>query len=227
MIENQLISKLIKIDQLVSYSFRQLYFRFELAIEVQSISLKHRIAHALVEIVVDDINDNRPIFVGLPYHFVFNQESTIGTVINRVQAVDMDIGDNGLINYSIISGDENGLFALNTKTGQLSLQRNLDETNDPLNYTLVIMAKDCGEPPLHSMTNVTLRMVTGGVPIFVQSYYNVSVSEAHAPMVPFVTIKAESTNGRQLFYLIEQGNDNDEFALDFSTGKLIPFVILL
>ncbi|KAJ6215568.1 hypothetical protein RDWZM_010068 [Blomia tropicalis] len=194
--------------------------KFELAIEVQSISLKHRIAHALVEIVVDDINDNRPIFVGLPYHFVFNQESTIGTVINRVQAVDMDIGDNGLINYSIISGDENGLFALNTKTGQLSLQRNLDETNDPLNYTLVIMAKDCGEPPLHSMTNVTLRMVTGGVPIFVQSYYNVSVSEAHAPMVPFVTIKAESTNGRQLFYLIEQGNDNDEFALDFSTGMV-------
>ena len=61
-------------------------------------------------------------------------------------------------------------------------------------------------------------MVSGGVPVFSQSSYNVTVSESHPPLVPFVTIKAESPTGRQIFYNIEQGNENEEFALDFSTG---------
>ena len=192
--------------------------KFDLAIEVQSAFLKHRIAHTLVEIKVDDVNDNRPIFVGLPYHFVFNLDFAPGSVINRVQAVDMDEGENGDIRYSIISGDPENLFTLNAKTGQLSLLRAVDESKDSYNYTLVVMAKDSGVPSLESLTNVTLKMVSGGVPVFNKSYYNVTISESHPPLVPFVTIKAESPHGRQLFYNIEQGNDNEDFILDFNTG---------
>src|SRR5699024_3296226 len=66
--------------------------KFELAIEVQSISQKNRAAHALIEVKVEDINDNRPIFVGLPYNFVFNSDAEKGTPISKVQAVDMDVG---------------------------------------------------------------------------------------------------------------------------------------
>ena len=61
-------------------------------------------------------------------------------------------------------------------------------------------------------------MVSGGLPVFSQTHYNVTVSESHPALVPFITIKAESPNGRQLFYNIEQGNENEEFALDFNTG---------
>lgn len=203
---------------------RERVAKFELAIEVTSISLKDRAAHTMVEVKVEDINDNVPRFVGLPYRFVFNADAEKGTPISRVQAVDNDVGMNGQVGYSIVSGDPAGLFAINSKTGQLSLARAIDSEISSLDqvaeHTLVVMARDSGEPAQQSITNVTLRMVSGGVPVFSSATgYNVTVSEAHAAMVPFVTIKAESPSGRQMFYNIEQGNENEEFALDFSTGK--------
>lgn len=66
-------------------------------------------------------------------------------------------------------------------------------------------------------------MVSGSVPLFDKPHYNVSVSETHPPMIPFITLKAESPNGRQVFYNIESGNENDEFALDFNTGMSFTF----
>ncbi|XP_075679653.1 fat-like cadherin-related tumor suppressor homolog isoform X1 [Dermatophagoides pteronyssinus] len=196
--------------------------KFELAIEVQSISIRNRIAQTLIEINVEDINDNQPKFVGLPYQFVFNSDSNIGDMIGKIQAVDMDDGINGKIHYSIISGDPMNLFALNTITGHLTIARQInqnfiDNNNNPINYTLLVMAKDLGKPSMNSMINVTLRMITGGIPLFQQSYYNVTINENYPPMLPFLTIKAESSHGRQIFYQIEAGNDNDEFLLDFNT----------
>ena len=127
--------------------------RFELAIEVQSISIRNRIAQTLIEINVDDVNDNQPKFVGLPYQFVFNSDSNIGDLIGKIQAVDMDDGINGKIHYSIVSGDQNNLFALNTITGHLTIARTINnndfnddgDNNYPVNYTLLVMAKDLGK----------------------------------------------------------------------------------
>lgn len=127
--------------------------RFELAIEVQSISIRNRIAQTLIEINVEDINDNQPKFVGLPYQFVFNSDSNIGDMIGKIQAVDMDDGINGKIHYSIISGDPMNLFALNTITGHLTIARQINQNfidnnnnnHNPINYTLLVMAKDLGK----------------------------------------------------------------------------------
>lgn len=80
---------------------------------------------------------------------------------------------------------------------------------------------------MNSMINVTLRMITGGIPLFQQSYYNVTINENYPPMLPFLTIKAESSHGRQIFYQIEAGNDNDEFLLDFNTGLYLFFWLLI
>ena len=93
---------------------------------------------------VEDINDNRPIFVGLPYNFVFNSDAEKGTPISKVQAVDMDVGMNGQVSYSVVSGDPTSLFAVNAKTGALSIARNVDADNDLLNHTLLVMARDMG-----------------------------------------------------------------------------------
>lgn len=118
-----------------------------MAIEVQSITNRHSVAHALVEISVDDVNDNRPIFVGLPYNLVLSTDSPASSFIGKIQAVDIDAGVNGEVRYSIVSGDRpNGdsLFALNSLTGSLSLARAVDEERDPDNFTLLVMAKDLG-----------------------------------------------------------------------------------
>ncbi|OTF75175.1 hypothetical protein BLA29_013190 [Euroglyphus maynei] len=80
---------------------------------------------------------------------------------------------------------------------------------------------------MNSIINVTLRMITGDIPLFTQSYYNITINENYPPMLPFLTIKAESSHGRQIFYQIEAGNDNDEFLLDFNTGLFPIFYLFI
>jgi protocadherin Fat 1/2/3 len=75
-----------------------------------------------------------------------------------------------------------------------------------------------GSVPLESHANVTIKMVSGGMPLFKHQYYAVSVIESHPPSVPFLTINADSPHGRQLIYSIVSGNDNEEFSLDFNSG---------
>lgn len=118
--------------------------KIELVIEVESIFNRNRVAQTVFEINVEDINDNQPIFVGLPYNFMFNSDSSHGALIGKIQAVDMDIGKNGQINYSIMSGDPLNLFTVHSLTGHLTLARTI-RPDDPLNYTLVVMAKDSGK----------------------------------------------------------------------------------
>ncbi|KPM03017.1 fat-like protein cadherin-related tumor suppressor-like protein [Sarcoptes scabiei] len=199
---------------------RETISKMELAIEVESISHKNRISQALVSITIEDINDNSPRFIGLPYNFIYNSDFVQGDQIGQLQAIDLDSGLNGRIQYRIVSGNPSNLFELNPQTGQLSLARSIDLFKDPNNSTLLVVAKDFGQPSLQSSIEVNLRMVIGGIPIFLQSNYTVAVSESHPPRVPFITIKAESSHGRQIFYQIESGNENNQFYLDFNTGTI-------
>ncbi len=84
------------------------------------------------------------MFVGLPYYFVFGNDFQAGTQIGKVQAIDVDVGYNGMVTYSIISGDQNKLFTLNADSGHISMARSANAANDPLNYNLLILAKDSG-----------------------------------------------------------------------------------
>ena len=113
-------------------------------IEVKSLFIKTRVAHALVEINIDDVNDNKPVFVGLPYYFVFGNDFLVGTQIGKVQAIDQDVGFNGMITYSVISGDPNQLFSLNPVSAHISMARWVNAADDPHNYNLLISAKDSG-----------------------------------------------------------------------------------
>lgn len=118
-----------------------------MAIEVQSATYKHRVSQALLEINVEDLNDNQPIFVGLPYNFVFNVNTKMDSIVGQLQAVDLDIGFNGKVHYSIMAGNDNGYFNINPFNGQILLAKEiqLDNLNESLNFNLLAMAKDLGK----------------------------------------------------------------------------------
>lgn len=58
------------------------------------------------------------------------------------------------------------------------------------------------------------------MPIFKKQFYSEIVPEnveLHSPLS--LSIQAESPLGRKLIYSIVKGNEWEEFALDFNTGK--------
>ena len=193
-----------------------------LIVEVKSLSNPNRIDHCQVEVRVEDVNDNAPLFVNLPYYFALGTQSyQIDDTIGKVQAIDHDVGQNGYIIYSIISGDNKNLFKINPENGQISVTRALDEL-DQTEYNLTVQASDSGLIPLRSNARVLIKVISGEMPLFAKQYYSVNVSEDQSPLVPFITIEASSMT-RQLIYSITSGNELEEFALDFNTGTCFAF----
>ena len=71
-------------------------------------------------------------------------------------ATDCDSGNNGLVQYSITSGNEDGHFIINNVTGNLITTVILDREEVP-EYTLIITAADLGVPSHNSSIEVTIH----------------------------------------------------------------------
>lgn len=74
-----------------------------------------------VVVSVLDINDNPPVFEHREYTASVSEDVSVGTQLLRVQAASRDTEANGQISYSIISGNEHGLFSVDPRTGTLVL----------------------------------------------------------------------------------------------------------
>lgn len=86
---------------------------------------------------------------------------TVGTSILTVIANDVDINENGLVEYSIIGGDSNRHFEIDPFLGTIRSLRELDREEKDT-YELVIMAsnrdvmEDLG---LFSLTTVIVKLL--------------------------------------------------------------------
>ncbi|XP_042648951.1 cadherin-23 isoform X2 [Tyto alba] len=98
-----------------------------------------------LQIALDDIDDNEPIFLRPPrdspqYQALFVPEhSPPGTVVGNVTgAVDADEGSNAIVYYFIAAGNEESNFQL-SREGQLQVLRDLDREKEPY-YSILVKA---------------------------------------------------------------------------------------
>lgn len=136
---------------------RELCSYYELVIEAIDGGIPSLRTHLNVNITIQDVNDNPPIFNQTRYTVSIPENSTIGTSIIRVNATDADIGLNGKIEYSINrrQSDRDEIFKINEKTGIIYVNKLLDfETKD--NHELVIVARDLGVQPLETSVFLTV-----------------------------------------------------------------------
>ncbi|KAI2657244.1 Protocadherin-20 [Labeo rohita] len=125
-------------------------------IDTAVVSLNSEIVKLII--VVDDINDNAPIFERneIPLHIP--EDASIGTAFPLDdQAQDKDTGNNGLIHYHL--KDSGGFFAIRQDGHELELVvlRELDrETQE--NHILVLVAVDGGSVPLSATANLSVTV---------------------------------------------------------------------
>lgn len=77
-----------------------------------------------------------------------------------------------------------------------------------------------GITPCRTDVTVHVKVIDRSMPIFEKQFYSDIVPEnveLHSPLS--VSVQAESPLGRKLIYSITKGNEMEEFALDFNTGK--------
>ncbi|XP_037958849.1 protein dachsous [Teleopsis dalmanni] len=224
----------------------------------QSSNITERLLTTVTAVLkVVDTNDNEPQFVSptaaqnsnaatasMPSATVYLSDAVrIGETITHIVAIDKDSGDNGRIEYAIVSGNENGRFRINSLTGYIELAKSLPPiahsangvatTADPTHahthfnqnvYNLVISASDNGSPaPRQSLLNLQLLVqgTTSNPPRFLQVTYYANISE-NAQSGSFVTqVVAKSFNSgdnANLTYEIPTGVAENHFQVDAQRG---------
>lgn len=190
---------------------------YDLVVMVEDARSPPRTATAQVKIFVDDVNDNSPQFLNLPFAMTIPESADPGDVLYQVTAVDRDLGENGSIMYSL--EEDYGLFRIDPDVGDVSLQRPLDfETLNK--YVLTVVAVDEGEPNHITVSQLTIQVRNHSNPIFQTLLYPLKVPENIPPFTTILHVQARNPEGFRLIYSLQEENASRHFEIDFQTGKL-------
>lgn len=179
-----------------------------------------------VQIIVEDVNDNRPVFFEYPFRVRIPSNIQPGQTILEISAEDNDFGSNGEIVYSLVNDITNGRLRINARTGVLSAAQSLSGFNGNL-MRLEVIASDKGNPPQSTIGLVELQVgelrdISGRLS-FQNESYTIIIAENSPYGQRILQLNAYRSDGRrqQIAYSIERGNEDDSFSIDSKTGEII------
>ncbi|KFB53538.1 AGAP004166-PA-like protein [Anopheles sinensis] len=192
-----------------------------------------------ITVYIEDINDNDPEFINLPYVVTLDESTPIETVVfNRIKAIDRDKPNtpNSDLEYALAAKHmKSGDFPFRLESSQkpaLVLQRPLDYDAGWRSMSVQIVASDRGNPPrtTNATIRVNLRDVDDLPPIFTRALYKTRIKESspltgkpiHIPLYiepPIMAFDQDSLN-ETLVYGIVAGNERQLFWIAPETGVL-------
>ena len=185
---------------------------------------------AEVVIRIDDVNDHAPVFDSVEYHASIAENATAGTNVLTVFATDQDIGYNGEIEYSIVSGSYDDLFRINQDTGVLSVKSTLDR-EEVAEVQLTVQASDRGvDNRLSSVILVRINISDNNefYPYFPVLFYHKLIPENQSvgtSVFTAVAIDKDAGEYGQVTYSITDkdmpsSNGQDYFTIDPTSGEV-------
>ncbi|XP_028836672.1 protocadherin-20 [Denticeps clupeoides] len=160
---------------------------------------------AKLRIIITDINDNCPKFTESQVNVTLNGNTSQGTQLVRLRALDPDLGPNAHITYSYserVSKETRSLFHLDEGTGVIKLAGKIN-TNTGKFYKLTVLAKEPGCIPDVAMVHVHVIKVTSGPPTIIPRYIAsekdgvVSLKESEPPLTPVAFFTVKNADPRQ------------------------------
>ena len=188
---------------------------------------------AVVDIQVTDKNDNDPTFGGLVTISLNVVEERLMGNIGVIQAMDLDNGTNGAIEYSYEYSGSNpngdGVFMVHTDGTVELLVSGLDaEDPDTLSvYMFQVTAYNPNFPSSGTGTaflNINIKDINDSPPTFDQSSYSKTLNETHLVSSTILKVSAtdpDSVDLNNLVYNILSGNEGATFQVNSNNGDLI------
>uniref|UniRef100_A0A3B5RCH3 Protocadherin Fat 4 n=1 Tax=Xiphophorus maculatus TaxID=8083 RepID=A0A3B5RCH3_XIPMA len=208
---------------------REIQDRYNLVLEAKDRAVEPLSASVNVTVILDDVNDNRPLFNSTNYVFHFEEEQTRGSVVGYVFAEDKDFGPNSEVRYTFEIPQPN--FELNTITGELTSTLQLDRESlmrqrGAAVFSFIVVSSDQGLPkPLRDQAKVQVYIqdINDNPPKFTKDVYQASISESAQNMTQLLRVSAsdvdENKNGLVHYHIIE-GNEEHQFMIDGSSGQV-------
>lgn len=213
---------------------RETYPRYDLKIEARDEAKEdpQLISVADLVVVLEDINDNPPVFVPKVYRIKVPEDAPPGTVLLWVESYDLDLGSGGTVSYNL-KNTEGGTFLLDTSTGLLTLEKELDFERKQL-YNLTVRAVDHGKPrSLSSSSFIEVEVLDVNEnlnkPVFSSFVHNATVMEDAKIGTSVLTVTAVDKDlGKDgvVRYHIHDGTGFGVFIIDEETGTLDYCIVL-
>ncbi|KAM5255823.1 protocadherin-23 [Ctenodactylus gundi] len=202
------------------------FLDFEVRNEVQLIVLAesdgHR-AYSKVTVSIQDVNDNFPQFEQNVYQASVPEGQLHNTPVIQVLASDPDSGSSGLVEYSILSGNQEAAFRIDVQTGAVTTHGVLDYERTS-SYSLIIQATDKGMPRLSGTAVIKIQVtdINDNAPTFLPAEA-VKIAENSLPGVIVSRVSAHDADldPAFIFSFAKEGNPGAKFAIDQNTGIVV------
>ncbi|XP_072181687.1 cadherin EGF LAG seven-pass G-type receptor 2-like [Diadema setosum] len=181
-------------------------------------------SRAFVQITIQDINDNAPVFATAKYEADIQENSAPLTSITTISASDADQGMNSAVKYTFEGGnDGGGRFTIDETSGVIRVASMLDRESRA-EYHLVAYAYDQGVPSLSTsvMVDVEITDTNDNPPSFSEREYFVTIRENRIPGEQVMKLTAtdpDSGFNSLIQYTIVRG-DQDFFEINPDSGLI-------
>ncbi|XP_061899829.1 protocadherin beta-16-like [Entelurus aequoreus] len=184
-----------------------------------------------ITIEITDINDNSPSFESSSKRFEISESAIIGSKFVLEEAIDADIGANGLQSYSLSPTDNFHLKIANQADGskkvEMILQKHLDREQQE-QISLLLTAFDGGQPRRSGTMQINVHVLDANdnAPVFTKSSYKATISENAPKGTSVITVSAsdkDSGSNGKISYLISKNKLrlSDLFQINSATGEVI------
>ncbi|KAM7382855.1 hypothetical protein PAMP_002554 [Pampus punctatissimus] len=176
-------------------------------------------------IMVSDVNDHPPIFTQRVYTVQVTEDMEVNSEVLVVSATDGDQDENAVVTFSIVGGDEDRKFFVETdkvnRRGVIKLKKKVDfEKPHERTFNLTLKAEDADFFSL-AYCLVQVEDANDHAPIFFPQFYE---SPAMSEDVPVGTIVAQVTasdldsfeNGRFSYSISRESDPYSQFLVDQS-----------
>ncbi|KAK4875010.1 hypothetical protein RN001_011432 [Aquatica leii] len=188
-------------------------------------------ASASVIIIVQDINDNDPVFEPKIYESVVAEDDPPGTPVATVTATDAD--EDSRLHYELTNGNVRGRFAITSNNGRglITIAQPLDYKQEK-RYVLTVTASDSGGRTDTATVYVNVSDANNFAPVFENAPYSASVFE-DAPIGTTVVVISATDNdvgtNAQITYILGEEMDSGgtpEFSINPQTGAIVTTKLL-
>ncbi|KAM9857018.1 protocadherin-23 [Aulostomus maculatus] len=184
-------------------------------------------ATATVTVLVEDVNDNEPVFQQQLYNVSIPEHREAGTCFLQVAAKDADSPEFGTLHYSLSDGfdkqDKHPLFHVHPETGELCVSQDIDRDAGQTVHDVLVKAEDPGGLSAQTYVHIEIEDLNDNAPVFNPEDYTMSISSHAQPGAEILNVIATDRDaGRfgQVTYDILPGDLSGLFALDKQTGML-------
>nr|WP_320022325.1 Calx-beta domain-containing protein [uncultured Draconibacterium sp.] len=168
--------------------------------------------------ILDD--DNTPVITA-GQTFSIDETVVNGYEVGTILATDADAGTT-LSNWTITEGNGDGIFAINSSTGEITVTDNTNlDYETKTSYSLTVTVSDGTNISAGETVTVNVNNINDNTPVITASQsFNVSEDAANTTSVGTVAATDADLGTTLSDWTITEGNGDGIFAINSSTGEI-------